>query len=268
MVHPIERLRYVARSSGGDQRMLVRETAGAIAGLQLDPAGLVVACRRIVERHPSSGALWWLCAHLVTSTDPFREAWGLSDHIEEDPTADQLVDLLPEDITVTVIGWPDFAGEALIRRGDLNALVIDSRDMGNSLVRRLQRMDVEAEDIPAIGTAAAVAESDLVIVEALACGPDAALCAIGSHAAAAVAYCNEIPVWLVAGRGRRLPEPMWKVLLERSTDADEGWELDVERVPLAMITAIAGESGLADVAPAALAPECPFAAELLRSSVM
>ena len=27
-VHPIERLRYVARASGGDQRMLVHETAG------------------------------------------------------------------------------------------------------------------------------------------------------------------------------------------------------------------------------------------------
>jgi hypothetical protein len=268
MVHPIERLRYVARSSGGDQRMLVRETASAIAGLQQDPMGLVVSCRRIVERHPSSGALWWLCARLVTSTDPFREAWGLADHIEEDPTADRLVDLLPEDSTVTVVGWPDLAGEALIRRGDINALVIDSRDMGNSLVRRLQRMDVEAEEIPAIGTAAAVMDSDLVIVEAMACGPDAALCAIGSHAAAAVAYCNEIPVWLVAGRGRRLPEQMWRVMLDRATDGDDSWELEVERVPLAMVTAIAGEGGLVDPDPAALTPECPVAAELLRSSVM
>ena len=36
-MHPIERLRYVARSHGGDQRLLVRETAGALSGLGLDP---------------------------------------------------------------------------------------------------------------------------------------------------------------------------------------------------------------------------------------
>src|SRR3954454_12116751 len=146
-MHPIERLRYVARSHGGDQRLLVRETAGALRGLGLDPAGLVVACRRIVERHPTSGPLWWLCASLATSTDPFREAWSLADHIEDDPTANQLIELLPEDATVTVVGWPDFAGEALIRRGDLAALVIDSNDNGPSLVRRLERVDIEADDI-------------------------------------------------------------------------------------------------------------------------
>ena len=54
-VHPIERLRYVARARGADAESLVRETAGALRGLGLDPSGLVVACRRIVERHPTSG---------------------------------------------------------------------------------------------------------------------------------------------------------------------------------------------------------------------
>ena len=267
-MHPIERLRYVARSSGGDQRMLVRETATAIAGLDLDPAGLVVACRRIVERHGTSGPLWWLCANLVTSVEPFRDAWGLATHIEDDPTADHLVELLPDGATVCVVGWPDFAGEALIRRGDLNALVIESVEAGSSLVRRLQRVDVEAEEIPAFGTAAAVIESDLVVIEALAVGPDAALCSIGSHAAAAVAYCSEIPVWLVAGRGRRLPEPMWKAMLRRLDDGDDGWNQDVERVPLAMVTAIAGDAGLCEPDAASLMPECPVAHELLRTSAM
>ena len=267
-MHPIERLRYVARSSGGDQRKLVRETATAISGLDLDPAGLVVACRRIVERHPTSGALWWLCASLVTSAEPFREAWSLSDHIEEDPTADHIVDLLPDGATVCVVGWPDFAGEALIRRGDITARVVDSNDTGSSLVRRLRLMDVDVEEIAAAGTAAAVIESDLVIVEALAAGPDGVLCTLGSHAAAAVAYCSEIPVWFVVGRGRRLPAPMWKTLLQRLDDSGDGWELEAERVPLAMATAIIGPDGLVDPDPAALAAECPMAHELLHASAM
>jgi hypothetical protein len=146
--------------------------------------------------------------------------------------------------------------------------VIDSNDAGNSLVRRLQRVDVDATEVDAIGTAAAVLESDLVIVEALAAGPDAILAAIGSHAAAAVAYCSEIPVWFVVGRGRRQPESTWKTMLQRLDDADEGWDLDVERVPLAMATAIMGPEGLADPDPAALAAECPVAPELLRTSAM
>ncbi|MBA3289003.1 MAG: hypothetical protein H0U21_13480, partial [Acidimicrobiia bacterium] len=68
-MHPIERLRFVARAQGADAESLVRETAGALRGLGLDPAGLVVACRRIVERHPSCGVLWWLCARMLTSGD-------------------------------------------------------------------------------------------------------------------------------------------------------------------------------------------------------
>jgi len=248
--------------------MLVRETAAAIAGLDLDPAGLVVACRRIVERHGTSGSLWWLCANLVTSVEPFRDAWRLAAHIEEDPTADHLVEVLPDGATVCVVGWPDFAGEALIRRGDLTARVIESVNPGGSLVRRLQRVEVDAEEIPAVGTAAAVLDSDLVVIEALAVGPDAALCSIGSHAAAAVAYCSEVPVWLVAGRGRRLPEPMWKAMLQRLDDCDDGWHHEVERVPLAMVTAVVGDTGLGDVGAASLAPECPVAHELLRTSAM
>jgi hypothetical protein len=116
-------------------------------------------------------------------------------------------------------------------------------------------------------------ESDLVVIEALAVGPDAALCAIGSHAAAAVAYCGEIPVWLVAGRGRRLPEPLWKAMLERldgaaSSAGDDAWELEVEAVPLAMVTAVVDDTGLRDPDAAAFAPECPVAHELLRTSAM
>jgi hypothetical protein len=167
-----------------------------------------------------------------------------------------------------VVGWPDHAGEALIRRGDITALVIDSHDAGNSLVRRLQRVDVEAEDIDATGTAAAVAASDVVMVEALAAGPDGVLCALGSHAAAAVGYCSEIPVWFVVPRGRRLPEPMWKTMLQRLDDAGFGWDLEVERVPLAMATGIIGPDGLGDPTPDALAAECPMAHELLRMSAM
>ncbi|MEJ7583727.1 MAG: hypothetical protein WKF43_06455 [Acidimicrobiales bacterium] len=75
-MHPIERLRFVARASGGDQALLVRETAGALAAFRHDPAGLVTACRRIVSRHPASAPLWWLCARVLTAPTPWpRPGW-------------------------------------------------------------------------------------------------------------------------------------------------------------------------------------------------
>ena len=52
----------------------MRETAGALSSLGFDPAGLVTACRRIVDRHVTSGPLWWLCARVLTAGDPLAEA--------------------------------------------------------------------------------------------------------------------------------------------------------------------------------------------------
>ena len=71
-MHPIERLRYVARASGADQAVLVEETAHALRAFLDDPNGLVTACRRIVDRHPTSAPLWWLCARVLTAPDPGR----------------------------------------------------------------------------------------------------------------------------------------------------------------------------------------------------
>ena len=41
-VHPIERLRYVARASDADASLLVQESATALAGLGDDPGGFIV----------------------------------------------------------------------------------------------------------------------------------------------------------------------------------------------------------------------------------
>ena len=105
-MHPIERLRYVARSSGAPAELLVRETAGALAGLGFDPPGLVTACRRIIDRHPASGPLWWLSARVLTSNDPVGEAWRAADEIADDPTPDELAHAIPDEATICVLGWP------------------------------------------------------------------------------------------------------------------------------------------------------------------
>lgn len=264
-MHPIERLRYVARASGGDQRLLVRETAGAIRGLQFEPAGLVIACRRIVERHPTSGPLWWFCSSLLTAAQPFQAATQLAAEVEHDPTPDHLFDLLPDDATVCVVGWPDLIGDAVMRRGDVRVLAVDAGDEGTSFVRRLQRSDVDADVVPPSGAAAAVLAADLVLVEALAAGGSDALATPGSRAVASVAWCSEVPAWLVAGRGRRLPEALFTTMLTRVADVRAPWEAEAEAVPVGIFAGVVGPEGLV-AGTAALAAECPMAHELVRPS--
>ena len=265
IVHPIERLRYVARASGVDQALLVRETASALGAFGSDPAGLVTACRRIVSRHPAAGALWWLCGRVLTAGDPMPEAWRAAEEIEDDRTPVELAHALPQDGTVCVLGWPEQIGEALPRRGDVEVLVVDVFGEGSGLVRRLLGSEVDAVDVPAQGIGAAAAASDLVLLEASAIGPTAGLAVAGSRAAAAVARHDGTPVWLVGGVGRLLPTRLWEAVEARTvTTLDDPWDADDEPVPLDLVDQLVGRGGPEPVADGLRRTDCPIAPELLK----
>jgi hypothetical protein len=265
-VHPIERLRYVARASGAPQRDLVQETATALASFGSDPQALVTACRRIVWRQPSSGALVWFCARVLTAGDPAHEIWEAAGEIQADPTAGELAHALPQGAVVTVLGWPDEIGEALPRRGDVEVLAIDTAGEASGFVSRLWRGDVEATDVPQAGLGAAVASSTLVLLESPAVGPDEFLAVSGSRAAAAVARHAGVPVWLVAGVGRMLPRRMWEGLRAR-VEPDEPWDADDELVPLDLVDCVMGPRGLEAAGDALARIDCPIAPELFKGDV-
>jgi len=267
-VHPIERLRYVARAGQGDPRMMVHETASALRGLRLDPAGVVLACRRIIERHPTCGPLWWLSAQRMVAPEPFDASRHLAEHIVEDPTADRVVELIPPDATVCVVGWPDLTAEALARRGDVRSLVVDAGGEGADLVRRLHRADLEAETMTGEAVAAAVAAADVVLVEPLAVGTDMALARTGSHAAAAVAHAMGRPVWMVLPRGRCLPPMLWAGMLARWEAEGPAWERPMETLPCRLVSRVVTSAGGAPATAASWRAECPDTPELLRSSAL
>lgn len=270
-MHPIEHLRYVARAQGVDAASLVEETAHALGSLSFDPSGLVVACRRIVERHPFTGPLWWLCAHLATAPDPFDRVWDLVGEMNDDPTGPALGAELADDATVATIGAPHVIGDGLIRRGDLRVLALDAAHAASAFVRRLDRHDVAVEPVDA-GSAGAVARSvDAVLVEALAVDTTRAIVPIGSSTLAAAACGWGTPVWLVAGVGRRLPTPMVDAMVgrvEQFAATADPWDADVEVLPVRLLTDVIGPGGRTPAGPAAFGPECPMAHELLRSSAM
>ena len=131
-MHPIEHLRYVARATGADPALVASEAAGALAQMAaMDPAGLVPACRRLIERHLTSGPVWWLSARVLGADDQRarRPGGGRRARPATAPldTSPRPCRRAPPSL---ILGWPDLAGDALRRRGDVEALVVDAGGEG------------------------------------------------------------------------------------------------------------------------------------------
>lgn len=262
-MHPIEQLRYVARASGADAGLLVQEAASALSVFGNDPGAMLTACRRLLTRQPGVGPLWWMCARMVTCADARSEARSIIDELREDRTGRELAAGLPDGATVAIAGWPDLTVEALPRRGDVRVLVVDVEGQGPSVVRRLDRHDMDVEDVDAAKMAGIVEESDLVVIEAAALGTAAALVDVGSVGLAATAKALNKPVWLVSGCGRLLLEQYWQAVAERTAEPDQPAFLAANEVlSIGLVDRVILGSG--PVSPSELpAPAMPFASELL-----
>jgi hypothetical protein len=227
---------------------------------------LVVACRRIVERHPELGALWWLCSRLLVSTEASRLAWQIADEIASDPTPRVLASALPDGATVLTIGWPAVAGAALLRRGDARVLCADSRHAASAFLRQLERADVESDPVPAESLARAMAITDIVLLEGVAACPGRVLAPIGSRVAAAVAADVGVPVWCALGIGRRLPAEYVDAIADRVTTDAKSFDVEIDELPVKLVSHVATGDGVSSDLRSALRPECSFTPELLRAS--
>jgi len=255
----------VARAEGAGPSLLAGEAAGALAGFSSDPVALVTACRRLVDRHPEVGPVWWLCARLLAGADPAVEAHRAAAELDGDDTAAVLAAELPGQAAVTVVGWPEQAAQALRRRGDVEVFAVDFDGEGAALARRLGSAGTDAWDVPPSGLAAATVNSSLVLLEAVSAGPDGILAAPGSRAAAAVARHAGVAVWVASGVGRCLPARLWQAQLERlDASPDEPWERRWEVVPLDLVDTWVGPGGPRPGADLPRSADCPVAAELLR----
>jgi hypothetical protein len=294
-LHPIEHLRYVARSGGVPAAMLVEETAEAVLGLSsrfghVDSAELLVACRRILSRRPVSGPLWWMAGRVVTAADVRREVAELLRELAADRTAVELEAALPHGATVTVVGWSIQAAQGLLRRGDVSVLALDALGEGAELARQLGLRGIVATRVAPEAVAAAVAASDAVLVEASIAGPGEALCVTGSVPAAAVARHLGVPVWLVAGVGYRVPQALYAAAIGRwqaehdarvepgargepetadvGPDPTEPRLRDEERLDVALVDSVLCEAGLLAAPPIPTTPNFPRVPELEHLGVV
>jgi translation initiation factor 2B subunit (eIF-2B alpha/beta/delta family) len=243
-MHPIEHLRYIARARGADPRDLVRETAYALESLHCGPAEMMVACRRILERHADCAPLWWLCSHLLCGNE------DAADLIDADTTDRMLADAVDSDARVlTLAGGPTVAA-GLGRRGDLTVFVTDSRHFGSATIQYLERRDVACEPVQPEAIAAAMSEVDLVVIEADAVSTSRAITRIGGRALAVVAQACGVPVWLVAPTGTGLADQVLSAI-DSHLRAEGGatWDLDHEVCDLTVIQRVIAGGALAPFAP-------------------
>ncbi len=254
----------VARSQSAPAEVLVEESAAALAAFRNDPAGMVSACRRIVDRHPTCGPLWWLAARILTAPEPMTEAYSAAELMSDDSTPAMLAGSIPDGASVVVVGWPEQSVRALRRRGDVGVTIIDSDGESEEAVRQLLRMEIDASSAASRNTSAVVEAADIVLVEAFAVGPERALAPAGSRAASLVARESGVPVWVVAGVGRLMPERMFDALHSRWELRSDPLYAPEELFPLDLADRVATEIGVVDVSAALLATDCPIAPELFR----
>lgn len=261
----MERLRAVARATGVEPNFLIQDAAAALTALGADPAGMVTACRRLVERHPSVGPMWWLTSRVLTAADPVAEAWRVSAEMEADTTPAALAAALPDAATVVVVGWPDQVVEGMRRRGDAEVLLVAGGGESAGLARRLRAAGVQVHDVADAGLGAAVLDADLVVLEACALGPDGFVATPGSRAAAAVARAASVPAWVVAGVGRVVPAGLWPAVqatLHRPTLPP--WDRPHELVPIDLCDRLVGPSGVRSPSAEGGQGDFPVAPELLK----
>lgn len=233
-MHPIEHLRYLARSQGIDGESLVREAAIAIGSLPNDPAMLVIVCRRLIEKHPTSAQLWWLCSSVLVSPDPQATAWELFEQTESDDTYTMLANAVPPG-AVVIVG--DFTSSA-------EAIMTD-------------RADVELANRSALNTGNPTGD-EIVVVDAVAASTSTVL--LSPDAARTLDRADDRPVWVVCPLGTRLSIAAVEQIELRS-------EGSVVAVPANRFAMVAVRDGAAPPSVQSLQPDGPLAPELLRRSV-
>ncbi|MGI9604447.1 MAG: hypothetical protein ACR2QE_21380 [Acidimicrobiales bacterium] len=252
----MERLRHVARAAGTPQRILVAETADALLDVVDDHAGLVTACRQMVQRQPTSAPLVWLAANLLSVDEPYEVVWDLVAEMDGDPTDRELAHALEPGMRVLTLGWPEMVTPGLARRGDLTVSVLD----GPVLARRIPDFDTGPIEAPLSGAAAALARTDVVLSEAWAAGPESFLAPAGTTGVLAAAAHLGIDVWLVVPRGRALPTGLWNGLRRRL--GAPSVEDDHEVVGADLVSAVVSPIGSTPLTEAIAAGGCPPAPEL------
>ncbi|MFM7060410.1 MAG: hypothetical protein ACKOZL_04395 [Actinomycetes bacterium] len=257
-MQPFERLRAAVRwSSGLDEWSLLAESIQCLAGFGDDPAGLVMACRRLLVHHPSRARLWWVCARVATAIDPVEAAWDAWDRLELDATPSRISAAVGTvSGPVVSLGWDDTVETLARTRPDLEVLAVRTGDDAG-LSMALRRSEIGARVVDVIEATAL--EPAAVLVPVAAAGAGTVL--LAPEAARTLELLRSAaPALLVAPLGTVLPEG----LLGAYGRANDG---RVASVPFDSFAGALGPTGLQDHRNFPNRRDTPEAPEFLRLTV-
>jgi hypothetical protein len=222
-VHPIERLRHVARAGDVDPTLLAQEAAEALGYLGYEAHPLVQACRRLIEAHPSCGPLWWVAARVIVADDPFEASYAAIEALSDDPTSEELAATFPSEASVVIPAKAGLAA-AIRLRPDLSVTVVGTPYRLNEVLRRLGGVSdvvgVDQRDFEAEGDSSLPEGPHIVVLEALAAGPSGYLLDQDQAALLDQASLRDATCWVATGVGRILPEQLFAEVRHRSMIPD------------------------------------------------
>lgn len=198
-MHPIERLRALARADWLDPQTIAVEAADAIgdAARHLGEPTAVSIARRLLAWHSACGPLWFVAGRVLSALDPATAAADVIEELEADPTSLMLDAALPDGAAPLVVG----DGPGLAGIGAETGLWLGDRPPPAS-----------PHQVRAV-----VERASHVLIGAHALGPDGAAARAPAGLVAAAAQASATPAWLVAGLGTAVDASLWnriRTLLE------------------------------------------------------
>jgi hypothetical protein len=266
LVHPIERLRYVARAGNGDPTIVAAEAALALADLPDEPGVLLTSVRRLIDFHRSCGPLWWVAAHVLVADDPVLAADLAVAELDDDPTAARLSDALRSfdggRTVVVACEASDHVARGIGAVSSYSVRVVGERACLRRAVSTMGSYVEEVTGWPISELAAALDGAQVVIIEASAAGPPGIVAPVGASRVADAAVKAGVPVWGVAGVGRTLPARLFDALVARV-----GPDSEAELVPAETLGMVIGPEGAGHPATMLASTDCPSPPELFRRAV-
>jgi hypothetical protein len=159
---------------------------------------------------------------VIVAEDPFAAAYDAIEALADDPTREELAASLPSEASVVIPAKPALAS-ALALRPDISVTVVGMPYRLNEALRRLRGVaevtGVDQRDFDVDGTEILPSGEHLVLLEALAAGPDGAL--VDHEQASLLSYVSSLdaPCWVMTGVGRVLPAELLNEIRSRTLEA-------------------------------------------------
>lgn len=206
-MHPIERLRFIARADDESAAALAAEAAWTLGELGCDdPAAVVTASKRLLERQPACGPLWWVCAGLVGAPDPFETAGSLAEQLLSDRVADELAVAIrasfPDTDVICALPPLEVVRTALERRGTHALGVIAPYRRLRGEFRLLREMAGEVTGHEPGEAATVLAEASVLLVEPVLASTSGVVLEPWCVDVLEAAGLEGVPVWAVLPTGR------------------------------------------------------------------